>query len=389
MKKPKLAVRPNPHSKTHPWKLDLRGFVKKRKGIKQRMFFRTRAEAGAECLRQKTLLERHSREAIGLSQREMSDFITARNKLAEYNATINEATAFFVDHEERILRCNITIRQLAAELIQRRRQDGRSKRYIEDLKFRLRKFCETFGDRRVATVTTPEIDQWQRALPYSPQSRTNYLRVVGALFSDAERMDLTETNPVARIIKPKRVDRPPGTLTVDETRALLEGACRIEPEVLPMLAVAAFAGLRTSEIHRLHWNEIDLVRGEIDIPSTKSKTARRRFVPILANLAEWLRPYSGVTGGVTPRGYRRKIERVRQVAGITDWPDNALRHGYASYRYAATDNAHLVASELGHPNASLLMNTYRNRVRREDAERYFNIRPAANAENVVAFSASS
>jgi integrase len=40
--------------------------------------------------------------------------------------------------------------------------------------------------------------------------------------------------------------------------------------VLPMLA--AF-GLRTSEIHRLHWNEIDLVCGEIDIPSTKSKAA--------------------------------------------------------------------------------------------------------------------
>ncbi|HME87789.1 MAG TPA: tyrosine-type recombinase/integrase [Chthoniobacterales bacterium] len=353
------------------------------------MFFRTRAEAAAECLRQKTLLERHSREAIGLSQSEMSEVITARNKLAKYNATISKATAFFVDHEERIRRCKMTIRQLAEELMQRRRQDGRSKRYLEDVKFRLGKFCETFGDRRVATVTTPEVDQWQRALPYSPQSRTNYLRVVGALFSEAERMDLTETNPVARIIRPKRVDRPPGILTVDETRALLEAAHRVEPEVLPMLAVGAFAGLRTSEIHRLHWNEIDLVRGEIDIPSTKSKTARRRFVPILPNLAEWLSPYSGRTGSVTPKGYRRKIGRVRQVGSITDWPDNALRHGYASYRYAATDNAHLVASELGHPNSNLLMNTYRNRVRRDDAERYFNIRPAAQIENIVAFRAKS
>ena len=66
-------------------------------------------------------------------------------------------------------------------------------------------------------------------------------------------------------------------------------------------------------------------------------------------------------------------------------PEATVLDGYASYRYAATDNAHLVASELGHPNASLLMNTYRNRVRREDAERYFNIRPAPENKKVVAF----
>jgi len=52
------------------------------------MFFKTKANADAACLRQKTLLERHSRAAVGLSQREMSDVITARDKLAEYNADI-------------------------------------------------------------------------------------------------------------------------------------------------------------------------------------------------------------------------------------------------------------------------------------------------------------
>jgi hypothetical protein len=78
MKKPKIAVRPYRHSKTHKFSVDLRPFGKGRK------FFKTRAEAEAEVMRQKTLLERHSREAVGLSQREMSDFITAKTKLGEY-----------------------------------------------------------------------------------------------------------------------------------------------------------------------------------------------------------------------------------------------------------------------------------------------------------------
>ena len=66
------------------------------------MFFKTRAEADAEAMRQRTLLERHGREAIGLSPREMSDFITATKKLAEYGETINEAVKFRVDYLERV-----------------------------------------------------------------------------------------------------------------------------------------------------------------------------------------------------------------------------------------------------------------------------------------------
>src|SRR5262249_39820427 len=67
MKKPILKVRRYRHSQTHKFLLDLRAFDKGRK------FFKTRAEADAECLRQKTLLERHSRAAVGLSQRAMSE----------------------------------------------------------------------------------------------------------------------------------------------------------------------------------------------------------------------------------------------------------------------------------------------------------------------------
>src|SRR4051794_17332802 len=99
MKKPVLKVRKYRHSATHPFSLDLRAFGKGRK------FFKTRAEADAERTRQVMTLERHGREAIGLSQRELSDFITARNKLAEHGKTINEAADFFLQHLVRVRRC--------------------------------------------------------------------------------------------------------------------------------------------------------------------------------------------------------------------------------------------------------------------------------------------
>jgi hypothetical protein len=52
----------------------------------------------------------------------MSDFITARNKLAEYGKTINDATAFLVDHQERIRRCKTTVAQLVSEVIEAKRR---------------------------------------------------------------------------------------------------------------------------------------------------------------------------------------------------------------------------------------------------------------------------
>src|SRR6516165_11168749 len=106
MKKPTLKVRPYRNSKNHKFILDLRGYGK------GRMFFKTRAEADAECLRQKSLLERHSREAVGLSQRAMSEVIATRDKLAEYGKTLSDAVEFYVDHLERVPRCKITLEQL-------------------------------------------------------------------------------------------------------------------------------------------------------------------------------------------------------------------------------------------------------------------------------------
>lgn len=387
MKKPKLEVRPYKHRPGYKFVLDLRAFGGGRK------FFKTRAEADAECLRQKTLLERHSREAIGLSQREMSDFITAKNKLAKYGKTINDAAALVVDHEERIRRCNVTIKQLAEELIEAKRCDGKAPRYLESLRGYLGRFCDQFGDRLVATVTPEELDTWLRDLPYSPKSRLNYRQHIGVLFSHAKRRRMIDNNPIEFTVRPKLIDKAPEIFTVDELRSLLETALRIEPDVVPMLAIGAFAGLRDSEIQQLEWSEVNQARGFIEVKAAKAKSARRRLITIQPNLAEWLRPYAVLTGAVVPGadGQRRdaarsKLLRLRKTAGLTNWPKNGLRHSFCSYRLAATTNAHLVASELGHTTSQLVYQHYREIVTPEEAERYWQIAPTTEAENVVAFS---
>ena len=131
MKRPTLRVLEYRHSKTHPWYLDLRPFNRGRK------FFKTKAEAEAERLRQITTLERHGREAVGLSPGELSAIIEARKKLAKHGKTINDAATFYLDYLERIRRCNVTVADLAKEVLEAKRKDGMSATYIDDLKKRL------------------------------------------------------------------------------------------------------------------------------------------------------------------------------------------------------------------------------------------------------------
>jgi integrase len=152
-----------------------------------------------------------------------------------------------------------------------------------------------------------------------------------------------------------------------------------------MLAIGAFAGLREAEIKRLAWPEIDLRRGFIEVKANKAKTARRRIIEIQPNLAEWLTPYSEMTGAVVPVNARKKLDLVRKTAGLRRWPQNGLRHSYASYRLAATHDAPRVASDLGHTSPKMLYSTYRELVLPAEAQRYWNLIPSRMADNVLSF----
>lgn len=209
------------------------------------------------------------------------------------------------------------------------------------------------------------------------------------MFSYADSREIVERNPISRTAKPKLIDSPPEIFTVDELRALLESANRVAPDVLPMLTIGAFAGLREAEIQRLDWSEVDLLRGHIEVKAAKAKSARRRIIPIQPNLAAWLQPYIGMTGPVVPVGARRKLARVRKAAKLTRWPNNGLRHSFASYRLAAIHDGPRVAVELGHTSPQILYSTYRELVLPTEAERYWAILPTEETANVVPFSAST
>lgn len=285
-----------------------------------------------------------------------------------------------------------TAKQLVDEIVAAKTADGASKRYLGDLRNRLKKFADAFDGKPVAKITTMEIDQFLRGLVDSetgklvaPTTRNNFRRILNVAFNFACDRGYCATNPAAKAAKAKVIEAAAGILSVDETIRLLNHA----PEkLIPYIAIAAFAGLRRAELERLDWKEIDLQSRLIEVTASKAKSARRRFVKIKPNLLQWLKPHLQAQGAVAPDGYRELLDKARKAAGIHEWPNNALRHGFASYYLAHFRKAGVaeLALEMGHTNANLVFQHYRELVKPADGKRYWNIVPADGRDKIVVLS---
>jgi integrase len=81
------------------------------------------------------------------------------------------------------------------------------------------------------------------------------------------------------------------------------------------------------------------------------------------------------SGKVTPENFEREFEALREAAGITHWPANALRHSFASYHLAHFKDAAALALEMGHTDSGMIFNHYRQLVRPKEAACYWSIKP--------------
>jgi integrase len=238
----------------------------------------------------------------------------------------------------------------------------------------------------VAEITTREIDDWLRSLDVGAQTRNHYRAVLVMAFNFANRSGYAVENPALGAAKAKVIGKAPGILSVTETARLLKAAT---PDVLPYIAIGLFAGLRRAEIERLDWSEFDFESGLIEVKAEKSKTAQRRFVTLQPNLREWLLPVRKLKGNITPEsGFRESFERARAVAQITQWPENALRHSFASYHLAHFKNTASTALELGHYNSAITFRHYRELVKPKDAARFWKIKPARRTRKIVQLAAA-
>lgn len=305
-------------------------------------------------------------------------------------STLQAAVDFFATHFDPDMPTK-TVREVADELLAAKKADGLSEVYRKDLRLRLATFCASYGSRPIASVRSTVINGWLRALELSPRSRNNFRSHIVQLFHFAKSAGYlpkdrtTEADDLARAkVKSAHVE----IFTPAEVRLILS---RLNADLLPFAAIAAFAGVRSEELMRLDWKDIRFDEGVIEVAADKSKTQSHRHVPISANLLAWLAPYKRRAGKVcrwkkTQLMVQTAAEaRVEENGGTVQegvaWKHNGLRHSFGSYRMAEIKNAAQVSLEMGN-SPRMVFAHYRKPILAKDASDYFSIFPAES--NVIA-----
>ena len=158
-----------------------------------------------------------------------------------------------------------------------------------------------------------------------------------------------KTSPGRNILKP------------DQMRALLE--LELPDAVRAYLLLGGFAGLRTEEMLRMDWASVDCKTGQIHVAPGVMKDSGgydQRIVDFTQPLTKrkaWLRKQSGPVIPMASETFHTHKRRACQAV-LSSWPDNALRHSFATYHLARAKNAGLTAFQLGHTSAAMVQKVY-------------------------------
>jgi integrase len=240
------------------------------------------------------------------------------------------------------------------------------------MKETLKKFRARFATAPIKVLEGNEIKAWLAQEPLAIKTRNRHLGYVKNIFGMAKGWKLVERNPfegIGAFNNPRKEKIE--ILTPEEMTRFLSA---LDRDWLPFFAISAFTGLRSDEVGRLDWSEIKLDRSLIDLPSTKSKNGKRKLEEVPENLSAILSGFVRAEGSVKPA---KKLSfarnNARLTAGIDPWKQNCIRHSFCSYAVAVN----WTATQADH-DTKILKKHYWEVVTKEDAERFWAIRPEIN-----------
>ena len=377
----------------------------RREGLRETKTFPTLDAAKLYCQQLDTTRTNEGLSAFALTPAQRDD---ARRALA-----MLESRASLVAVTKAWLRMNpanggTTFADLAPMLLDSLEAAGRRARTIEQVRQYCAQFSRDFGTRVISTIARDEIEQWLAAR-HPGRSFNGVRAILSGAFTFAVRQRYADANQVAGIAAKKFDREEPHFWPVETVAAVLRAAAALDAEkaaaraqeaakrfeagkavlpsvapLLPVFALSAFAGLRPAEAARLDWQNINFDEAIIRIPANVSKVRRARLVPMEKNVVAWLQPYRKTAGPVAPSAdtIKRGRAEILEKAGLpAQWPQDVLRHSFATYWMAAHSHEGQLAEMLGNSPA-IIQRHYKGLATAKEGAKYFKIEPPAEG-NVI------
>jgi integrase len=362
-------------------------------GKRKQYWFATEKEAKSDCADRNQEREAYGSK-VNLDSESRLEAFRAAELLRPHGKTLMDAVWHYLTHLKQLstsVPFSVLATQVRSEFKRRKQSNEVSERHVKTLNETLNKLELRFGEQLVSEIRTEDVRNWLLELPLAAKTRNKHRGYTGQIFNLAVDYGYAAVNPVAKIKKfRERSTEENGEISIlsaEETERLFRAADR---EVIPFLALSFFAGIRVDTLRKLDWSEVKYDEKRVIVPRYKGKNQLRYRVTLSENALAWLKPHIKETGSIlvpataTNRfskqmgrpsyvATRGRILKAAEKAGVK-LPDNAGRHTFISMHVAHHESLDKTALEADN-SAQIIKKDYLDIVTREDAAKYWNIKP--------------
>ena len=178
--------------------------------------------------------------------------------------------------------------------------EGKANRTIKDRRIVLRRLETDLGYPAIE-ANTLDLARWLGRDDLAAVTRSVYHSILSAFYRWAVLNGHRTDNPMAPIKAARRPKRHPRPIAPGEFRRLLASA---DDEMLAMLILAGYAGLRVAEIARFHGRDLDIHTGMLEVRGKGGATLSIPAHPALTAHATKM-----------PSGYWFPSQRAKHVGG--------------------------------------------------------------------------
>ena len=283
----------------------------------------------------------------------------------------------------------VTFEEAVAAALEARKD--RRTRTVYDFRYFTRRFmkrCPGLAKRRVRAMTSQECAGYIEQAFDTPRQRQKARLILSGVFGTAVKRGWCDANPVVRVEAPRVVEQPVPILSPQEIEQITTTAETYQGgSCAAAVGMMLYAGIRPHEVTRLTWEQVDLQERAIYILPRHSKTGGARRVTIHKPLLRILRAHKRADNEkICPANWLHRWRELRRAAGWDSparrWPQNALRHTFASYHLSHFRSFAELQLEIGHRDATLLRTRYVDQRGVRNAQRFWG--QSERSEDIVA-----
>jgi len=367
-------------------------------GKERKKFFRTNDKARAFYNLRKQEFSRIGAQAGSMTDDQRLEALDCYKRLQQWEGvTLRDCVdRMLKELEHNRKQKSITVADALDKFLDWKRRSNKRDRTITSLEHELSAFFSGRLNKQLGTIGRKACEAWilgpvrdrttgaNTSNPSTGRTQRNRKARLHAFFAWALKKKFIDTNPAQGIECAELEEAEPEILTIDECRRLLAATQAFDDGVMmPYTILGLFCGIRPEkELERLTWDCISIEEEIITLRGAAAKVRSRRIVEIPPNALAWIAPYVVKGTPIHPPNTRKKLEAIRESAGLVPWKYDVMRHTALSARLAEGRSEGEVATWAGN-SPEELHKRYKGLMTRKQAQAFWAIVPTES--NVVQF----